>query len=284
MQWWCAAQGVAWDWSFRPYPGVWAFVALLLAALLALRRRSRALEAVVAPPRPRRDWTAFAGLALLWVALDWPVGALGAGYLASLHMVQFLLIGMAVPPLLLLGVPAEAVRSLAPGGTAGRALRRLTHPAVTLATFNVIVIATHTPAVSDALMPSQWGSFLIDVAWLAAGLLYWWPIAGPGERRPRFSPPLQMGYLFATMVIMTMPGAMITFSELPIFATYELAPRVNNISAVSDQRVAGLLMKLGGGAIVWVAISIIFYRWNQEERRMMDRELAAATAARRGRA
>ena len=26
MQWWCSAQGVAWSWEWRAYPGVWLFV------------------------------------------------------------------------------------------------------------------------------------------------------------------------------------------------------------------------------------------------------------------
>ena len=32
MQWWCAAQDVAWSWTWRPYPGVWIFIATLAFA------------------------------------------------------------------------------------------------------------------------------------------------------------------------------------------------------------------------------------------------------------
>jgi putative copper resistance protein D len=135
------------------------------------------------------------------------------------------------------------------------------------------VFATHLPAVSDALMPTQLGSFVIDTLWLGAGLLYWWPIVGPAVPRALFSPPLRMGYLFATMVFMTAPGAMITFADLPIFATFELAPRVSGISALGDQRFAGLLMKIGGGIIGWIAISILFYRWQKDESRLLERDL-----------
>src|SRR5690606_22366096 len=67
-----------------------------------------------------------AAVACLWLVLDWPVGALGAGYLASVHMVQFLVIVLAVPPLLLYGVPAQAYRRLPPRVIA--ALRPRTRP------------------------------------------------------------------------------------------------------------------------------------------------------------
>lgn len=271
LQWWCSAQTLAWTWQWRPYPGVWLFVGALAGALLLLLRHARRLG--VGPAiRPRRTVLGWLGLLCVWIALDWPVGALGGGYLASVHMVQFLLLAMIAPPLLLLGVPAEALRDLAPEGVAGRLLRRLTHPLFTLVAFCVIVFATHLPVVSDALMPSQLGSFVVDTLWLGAGLLFWWPVAGPAVPRPLFSAPLRMGYLFATMVFMTAPGAMITFADLPLFATYELAPRVAGIGALGDQRVAGLLMKIGGGIITWIAISILFYRWQRDESRLLERE------------
>lgn len=277
VQWWCSAQNVAWSWEWRAYPGVWMFMLVLAAGFAALLLHARRLG--VGPAiRPRRTWLGVVGLLLVWSALDWPVGALGGGYLASVHMVQFLLLAMVAPPLLLLGVPAETVRDLTPEpGRSRKLLHRLTHPAITLVLFNVMVFGTHLPVVSDALMPTQAGSFLIDVLWLGGGLLYWWPIAGPVVPRPRFNAPLRMGYLFATMVIMTAPGAMITFADLPIFRTYELAPRVGAISSLGDQRVAGLLMKIGGGVVTWIAISILFYRWHREEDRLLERDLARIT-------
>jgi putative membrane protein len=199
----------------------------------------------------------------MWLALDWPLGTLGGGYLASLHMVQFLILGMIAPPLLLLGLPRHGERSML-------------HPLCTLAAFGIIVFATHLPALSDALMRTQAGAFLIDVLWLGGGLLYWWPVVGPAQQ-PSFPPPLRMVYLFALMVLMTGPGAMITFADVPLFSVYELAPRVHGFPALDDQRVAGLLMKVGGAVILWTAISILFYRWHREENRLLEQDLAAVT-------
>src|SRR5690606_30827721 len=166
VQWWCAALGEAWEWTWRPYPGVWAFLALLVAAYVLVLRGSPA------PPGGTRDRgtraAAFgAAVAARWLVLDWPVGALGAGYLASAHMVQFLVIVLVAPPLLLYGVPAQAYRRLPPRVVA--ALRPVTHPLVALVLSNLIAFATHVPLVADRLLASQPGSLTIDVAWLAAG-------------------------------------------------------------------------------------------------------------------
>jgi cytochrome c oxidase assembly factor CtaG len=272
MQWWCSALGIPWSWTWRPYPGVWLFVVALLLGCLALRRK-----AVRAAGREHAHalWLAL-GIVLVWVALDWPVGALG-GYLASAHMTQFLLLALTAPPLILLGIypsagsPATEPRT-APGSSATR--RLLGHPLVAIGLFGAVVILTHVPLVTDRLMPSQSGSFAIDIAWLTTGLLFWWPVVSP-DRPAWFGTPLRIVYLFANMVLMTAPGAMITFSELPIYATFELAPPIPGITPINDQRLAGLNMRAGAALASLLAISILFVRWNRDEERQMREEAEA---------
>jgi cytochrome c oxidase assembly factor CtaG len=69
---------------------------------------------------------------------------------------------------------------------------------------------------------------------------------------------------------------MITFSDLPIYATFELAPPIPGITAINDQRLAGLNMRVGAAIATWLAISILFVRWNRDEERQMREEAAAA--------
>lgn len=256
MQWWCAAQGIPWTWTWRPYPGVWLFIGLIALAYARAVRRDGA---------ERRDIAFFAaGLSTLWIALDWPVGALGSGYLASIHMVQFLLIALAAPPLLIAGLPRGTLARLA-GGPLGGPLRFLTHPLIALLGFHTIVIATHWPGLVDALMTSQPGSFVLDFAWLAGGLLFWWPVVSPAPARPRFPYGVKIGYLIVSTVLMTLPYVFLTFAELPFYATYELAPPVGTLSAGDDQRLAGLIMRIGGGTILWTAAGILFWLWYRAE-------------------
>lgn len=259
MQWWCSAQGVAWTWQWRPYIGVWLLIGLLAGAYVVLRRRTGADDG------SWRPLSFAAGLLALWVALDWPVGALAAGYLASVHMVQFLLVGVVGPVLLLLGVPRGAFARLSRRPAAVAALRRLTHPLVAIAVFNLVVAFTHWPTIVDGLMGTQIGSFGIDMLWLAGGLVFWWPVVCPVPVRPGFSDFLKIGYLILNTIVSTAPFVYLTFSHLPVYATYELAPPIEGISKREDQQLAGILMKVGGGLIVWTAISILFFRWHQRE-------------------
>ena len=269
MQWWCAAQNVAWTWTWRAYPGVWLFVLAIGIGFIALKRRAAAAGITF---RQRRTASFAGGLLLLWIALDWPVGALGAGYLASLHMVQFLILAMIAPPLLLWGLDPRVPGTIRLPARLARALRLAVHPLSAILFFTAVMLATHLPVVTDRLMPTQWGAFLIDFLWIFSGCLYWWPVLQPLPARVWLSRPVKMAYLFAAMVAMTAPGAMITFSDMPIYATYELAPPIPGISPLDDQRIAGIGMRFGGSLVIWIAITVLFYRWSRDEEKSLGEE------------
>ncbi len=277
FQWWCSAQNTAWSWAWQPYPGVWLIVLAIAAAYVRMLRGLQRPPAPAGRRRRRCRAMAFAaGLCTLWLALDWPLGPLGAGYLASVHMLQYLLIALVAPALLLLGIPNQAYGRLSGRRRVVRALRIITHPLAALAIFNLILAWTHLPSVVDSLMRTQGGSFLIDMLWLAAGTVFWWPVIAPVPQRPRFGYGLKMGYLFLATVLNTMPYAFLTFGELPFYGIYELAPRATGISARQDQQIAGLLMKVGGGAILWTAITILFFRWWRTEGDTQESPMPAA--------
>lgn len=264
MQWWCSAQTAAWDWGWRIYAGVWVFVAALLAGRWLLARRL-GMHSTPARERRRRTIVFLAGVLTLWVALDWPLGALGAGYLASAHMLQFLLVALVAPPLLLYGSPPTVYDAIRRRHLVHRALYLLTHPLVAIILFNVVLVTTHWPGVVDYLMVSQAGSLLLDMAWLVSGLILWWPLVAPVPERPGFGYLYKVGYLILATILNTPAFAWLTFSEMPLYATYELAPPIRGIPTRLDQQVAGLLMKIGGAAIFWTAITILFFRWYRSE-------------------
>lgn len=257
MTWWCAATGRTWTWTWVAYPGIWIFIALLGIGYLRLTRGG-------GPRGAAGRWFA-TGLLLLWLALDWPLGALGAGYLVSVHTVSYILISMVAPPCLLLGFRrADITRALAHPRWA--ALLRLTaRPGPALAAFTATLFLTHVPSVVDGLMASQVGAMVVDLAWIAAGLWLWWPVLAPQPELGRLRRPLKMAYLFAATLPAIIPSAFLTFADYPLYATYELAPRVAGLlSAQEDQKVAGLLMKLVGDLPVWFAFGVIFFRWSRE--------------------
>jgi len=64
------------------------------------------------------------------------------------------------------------------------------------------------------------------------------------------------------LVLMTPVFAYITFAEEILYPTYEYAPRLfANFSAMDDQLLAGVGMKLVGMGVAMTAFGISFYRW-----------------------
>ncbi len=271
MRWWCSAQSLPWDWTWRPYLGVWLVVALLAAIYLWSRRGSAQTER-----RGRvRGGLYWLGLFLLWCALDWPIGALGGGYLASAHMLQFLLVGLLAPALMLLGLPASFFDRLRRRPRVLSLIRFVTAPLLALALYNAVMVFTHLPRLVDAWMPSQLGSFAIDALWFGAGLVFWWPVTCPVPVRPRFPDLVRVAYLFGNTIIAGFIALILVFSEYPVYGVFELAPPVSWLSSGDDQQVAGVLMKVGGALILWTAMTIVFFRWYGRENReahVADRE------------
>jgi putative membrane protein len=262
MTWWCSATGEAWTWAWKAYPGVWMFVAAIaLWYWMAIWRQVGPHER--AGRRRRAAWF-LTGLLCIWLALDWPIGALGAGYLTSVHTVSYILLVMIAPACLVLSIPAAQLTRASRDGPLAKLLWLVARPWFALALFNLIVLSTHMPAIVDRLMVTQLGAFGVDLAWLLAGFALWWPVMGPPEV-VRMKRPMKMAYLFASTLLPIIPSAFLTFADYPLYATYELAPRIFPVlTALADQQVAGLLMKIVGDLPVWFGFAVIFFRWSRE--------------------
>lgn len=270
MRWWCSAQlGSPWSWEWQAYPGIWVFMGLVVGLYLwAIRHLEPRKFATDDGPTERREIVLFlAGAALLWIGLDWPLGALAAGYLLSAKTVQYLLIAYIAPGLMLLGMPRWLLRRMIRPRWAFRTARVLARPLVPLAIANTVLVASHIPAVINGLAGSQWGVFAMDLTLIASGLVFWWPVLGKVPELNPMSYGARIGYLALNLLLPTVPASFFTFSRYPIYTLYELAPRVEGISALADQQVSGLIMKVAGGIFILAVMSVMFLRWYRTEER-----------------
>ena len=280
LDWWPAAEGGAWAWQWRAYPGVWSLVLGLAASYVLLARRARAGPRSARGGATRREAALFgAGLLVLLVACDWPLGPLAAGYLLTGHVLQYMLIALAAAPLLLLGLPRAArPRRREPPGLLVRVLGVVTHPLIAAAVFAIVLFATHLPSVVDALRPHEAGSFAINLGWLASALLFWWPVVGPFHARAPMPYMRGLLYLFLPFVLPKVPGVAYIFSTDPAYALYERAPRATALSAHGDELLAGILVWLVGSAFVLAALAVLFFRWYAEDQRMSRPDTLALPA------
>lgn len=263
ISWWCTALARPWTWQWIPYPGIWlASILPLVAYWRSIRKRGAAVD--------RRKVLQFvAGVVVFWLASDWPLGTLGAGYLASAHMTQFILYSLVAAPLILLGTPEWMARNF----TRRLRIERLTvwfgrSLVATALIYNVILVATHAPGTVEVLRNSQLGSFAMDVLWMIGGFLLWLPVISPLPEGQGSSPWAKMAFLFVTTsVIAVIPASFLTFTSTPIYGIYELAPRIGSITALADQQIAGIIMKIATIPVVWSTIAVLWFRWTASEAR-----------------
>jgi putative membrane protein len=254
---------------WEPRPDIWLLVATLTGLYVwALRRVGPRHVAPGDRVANRGQMWAF-GLAMftLWVALDWPIDALGDHYLFSVHMFQHTLLMLVIPPLALYGLPAWLLRVLLRPRPVYAVARRLTRPFVALVLFNGIIVLTHWPAWVNLTLRSEPFHFFSHALLVGSALCMWWPVLSPLPEMPTLSYPARMLYLFLQSIVPTVPASFLTFGSTPLYRYYTTVPRWWGLSVITDQRIAGLEMKLIGGAILFTMIGVVFFKWYAEERK-----------------
>jgi putative membrane protein len=207
------------------------------------------------------------GMLTLFVGATWPIHDLAERYLYSVHMVQHILFSLVAPPMLLAGMPVWMFRGLIRQGWQARLFRFLTRPLVALIVFNAVLLFTHWPAVVDLSLRSELSHFALHALLVTAALIMWWPVMSPLPEMPALPAPGQMLYLFLQSLAPTIPASFLTFGQSPLYARYALFPRIWGIGVMTDQLLAGLIMKLIGGLLLWGFIATIFFRWYGQETR-----------------
>jgi len=96
-------------------------------------------------------------------------------------------------------------------------------------------------------------------------------ILGPLPELKPMPYPGRIAYLFANVFIPTVPASFLTFAKYPIYALYELSQPVSGLSTVEDQQIAGLIMKIVGGLIVFGTASVLFFKWAHAEEQREQR-------------
>jgi putative membrane protein len=256
--------------AWHPHPDVWLVLGSVVAAYLIANRRHERRTGQATPERQRRLF--LGGMAVLLVASEWPMHDLSEGYLYSVHMVQHLLFTLVAAPLLVAGTPAWILRDVLRPTWAFRAFRFLTRPLVAIVVFNGVLLFTHWPAVVDASVTEPGiVHFALHVLVVGSAYVMWWPVVSPLPELPPMNPPAQMLYLFVQSLAPTIPASFLTFGSEPLYDVYATFPRIWALSVLDDQLIAGLIMKLAGGALLWTVMAVVFFRWaNREQREGWD--------------
>ena len=261
-----AAQVPGWE----AKPDVWLLIAALAAGYwIAIVRVGPQFATPGRPLVSRLQVTCWTlGVLTTWLASDWPVHAVAEQMNYSVHMLQHLLFAMVAAPLLLLGTPAWLARwVLRPPSRLFRTVRWLSRFLPALIVFNLVLVVTHWPALVNASLESPYLHFSVHTVLFVSSLIVWMPVLSPLPEIPRLAAPLRAVYLFLQSVVPTVPASFLTFGAYPLYKFYEGKPHLWGLSTLEDQQVAGLIMKIGAGMLLWALIAVFFFRWAADEER-----------------
>ena len=241
---------------------VWPTLAALLAAGVYLRGwlHLRKVSPNVIPP-----WRALSfllGLFLIWVAVCSPLAAFDEELL-TVHMVQHLLL-MTIAPLLILvgapvmpllhGLPRQFVQYILGPSLRWPAVHWIGHtlsePAVGWLAAAGALVGWHVPSAFTLALHSGWWHAAEHATFLAAGLLFWWPVVQPWPSFPKWPRWTMLPYLFSATLPCDMLSAFLAFCDRVVYPAYLSAPRPFGMSALEDQQCAGALM--------WTCVTFVY--------------------------
>lgn len=256
--------GILARWTFDPT----VIGGLLIVATLYwfYTRRDRAL----APFHSRTDVWFAAAVALTILALESPLDFLADRYLFSAHMVQHLLLVLAVAPLLAISAPAALAEDMRRHMPAW--LWRLgTRPLTGFVLFVSDLWVWHAPALYEATLRSESIHVLEHLSFIATAVVFWWIAFAPEVGSRRLPALARVGYVFLAGIPNTMLGAVITFAPGVLYGSYQLAleqPGLGRVlasqygvTALGDQELGGLLMWVPGGFVYLAIIIVILVSW-----------------------
>jgi putative membrane protein len=270
--------------GWEPQPDVWLLVAGLAAgywiAVVRLGPRFASPGRSIVTRFQVTCWVL--GVLTTWIAADWPIHVVAERMNYSVHMVQHLLFAMVAAPLLLLGTPGWLARwLLRPSSAVFRTVRALSRFLPALIVFNVVLVVTHWPWLVNESLDSGAVHFCVHALLFVSSLIVWMPVLSPLPEIPRLAVPVRAVYLFLQSVVPTVPASFLTFGSAPLYKFYVGAPHIWGLSTLEDQQMAGLMMKIGAGMLLWALIAVLFFRWAADEerkqrpqvRRELDQEL-----------
>jgi cytochrome c oxidase assembly factor CtaG len=225
------------------------------------------------------------GLFSLWAAVGSPLAAMDH-HLLTAHMAQHLLLMTVSAPLILLGTPVIVLLNGLPKRFADSILgpllqcspvresgRALTHPVLCWLVGAAAVIGWHIPVVFELGMRSGLWHEVEHGCFLAAGVLFWWPVVQPWPslaRLPQSCAPL---YLFLATLPCDVLSAVLVFCGRVVYPHYASAHRLFNISPLRDQECAGALMWVWVTFVYLVPSAVVTVRVLSPQQRAMKVEV-----------
>jgi cytochrome c oxidase assembly factor CtaG len=211
--------------------------------------------------------------------------------LFSVHMVQHILLTLVAAPLIALGAPITLLLRASTSRVRqrwilpvlhSRIVRVVSFPVVAWVLFAGVMWGTHFSPIFDRALEDPLLHDLEHLAYLVAGLLFWWPAVGLDPSPWRMAHPVRVLYVFLQMPQNTFLAVAVLGASAPLYQHYATLVRPWGPTPLADQQAAGGIMWLVGDLIFLGAILLLVLGWMRAEERktaQSDRRADQAMAA-----
>ena len=149
-------------------------------------------------------------------------------------------------------------------------LKITSHPLIAFILFNTLMVGMHWSVVVNLMVTNKLFHFFLHSLMLLVSLNMWVPVIGFTDEIKQLGSPGKIAYLFLQSLFPTIPASFLAFGNEPLYSAYVEIDQVFNISTIDDQTLAGVILKLGGGLILWASILTIWMQWYKTEKTFDD--------------
>jgi cytochrome c oxidase assembly factor CtaG len=235
-------------WSFEPLQ----IVPTVVVAYLYVRR-TRTLAREGRPVSGWRQASFWTSIALVVLALNSPIDALGEEHFFFVHMTQHVLLGDLAPLFFVLGLNGQILRPVLALRPVER-LRVLAHPFVALPLWALNLYVWHLPFLYDAALHHSAVHALEHFCFFTFGCLMWEPVVETLPAPAWFGTGWKMAYVVVVRLLETVLGNVFIWSSSAFYSPYRHAPEWG-IAPVHDLNLGGVVM-MAEGSIVTLSILV----------------------------
>ncbi|MGO4386105.1 cytochrome c oxidase assembly protein [Microvirga sp. 2YAF29] len=245
--------------GFPPVPGqlTWNLDPVLIALLTAVPVLYGIGSGRPGKTDRLRQLSFYLGWAILAAALVSPLCNLSVA-LFSARVAQHMIVTLVAAPLIVLGKPGAAFRSMLPTGSALRSPRMGDGILQLVATtgFAAALWVWHLPGPYDATLQSDVIYWTMHATIFGTALLLWHALF---RRLNCVSSALLVG--FGSTVQMSLLSALLTLAPRPLFVSHAGTTWPWGLSPLEDQQLGGLIMWVPGGTLFTLIGVLAFGAW-----------------------
>jgi cytochrome c oxidase assembly factor CtaG len=246
----------AWD----PHIAAWCILVLAGLAVVVGHRRLSRRDGEETPWSPRQRAALAGGWIAAAVALTWPLADLAAHWSLIAMVLQRVLLTLAVPSLVLVGMPYDVLRWITHPAPVDAVLDWCRGPIKAVAVFTVVMVGSMTIPLVEAQASSPVVRGIMDLVVLAAGFVLWLPVIGRVPGILRLKPVIRFGYLVVQAIVPAFLSFIYIFARHPLYATFSDSHLAVGLRPLNDQQVSGFVSKLSLLLVLLTVAAVVLKR------------------------